>query len=101
MDLELGIVWAIPTEFASILISSNDPRYETGFRQNLLPYPDSHPQDEMFREMKNALFKDGPKLKFIPSHIYSGSISGYVFYLGEFGLGYYIDPIIMRQIIYA
>ena len=94
----MDIVWTTPTEFFSVI---NDPRYETGWRENPMPRPDSHPQDSEFKQIHQQFFSDGPKLKFVPSQTFAGPLPGYVFYLGQFGIGYYIDPLIMRQVIYA
>ena len=47
------------------------------------------------------MFSDGPKLKFVASDKFVASLYGYVFQMGPKGLGYYIDPIIMKYVFYA
>jgi len=91
----MDIIWAQPTE-----LSTNLTLWETGWREHPLPRPDSLEQDIEFKQIKNSFFQDGPKLKFISSPTFISSMPGYVFYLGPSGLGYYIDPLIIREVMY-
>ncbi len=105
MSINLGIYWASNTENYSIserVINSDDPNelFETGYRNSYLPFPDENPDDEKFKEIHRNIFADGPKLKFVPSDKFIGSIYGYLFYMGDKGLGYYIDHLIMRHVYY-
>lgn len=86
----------------SVIINSEDPNepYETGHRNNHLPFPEIVIDEEKYKEMCKQFFSDGPKLKFIPSEKFINSIFGYIFQMGPKGLGYYIDPFIMRHVIY-
>lgn len=103
--MNFAIYWTSRTDECTPLqreINSDDPneRFETGFRTNQLPFPEPPPDSEKFRSMHSKLFADGPKLKFVASDKFVGSLFGYVFYQGEKGLGYYIDPGIMRHVFY-
>jgi hypothetical protein len=105
MSLNFGIYWASATEGYSIpehTIDSDDPNelYETGYRKIYKPFPDQHPDDQKFKEMHKKFFADGPKLKFIPSEKPTGSLYGYLYYMGDKGVGYYIDHLIMRHVYY-
>jgi len=105
MSLNFGIYWASKTEEYSVpeqIIDSDDPNEprETGYRRMYKPFPDEHPEDHKFKEIHQIFFSTGPKLKFIPSDIFIGSQYGYLYYMGDKGLGYYIDPLIMRHVYY-
>ena len=96
MDPELGIIWYQLTDQASDM-----NLWETGWRANPLPRTEEHPQDAEFKQIRDDFFREGPKLKFVRSDTFVGSLPGYEIYLrGELGLGYYIDPLIMRQVIH-
>jgi len=81
-------------------VSVPNEEFETGFRANQIPFPEPPPDDEKFRAMHSKLFADGPKLKFVASDKFVGPLFGYVFKMGEKGLGYYIDSYIMRYVFY-
>ena len=78
-----------------------DPRYESGFRPTYQPFPNRFSCDQKYKEIHQRLFADGPKLKFVPSEKFAGPLFGYVFYSGQEGLGYYIDPMVMRYVYYS
>ncbi len=105
MSLNFGIYWASKTEgYSSVerVINSDDPNelFETGYRKTYRPFPDQHPDDLKFKEIHQKFFADGPKLKFVPTDKSAGSLYGYLFYMGDKGLGYYIDHLIMRHVYY-
>jgi hypothetical protein len=103
MSINFGIYWASNTgEYSSPQINSDDPNepFEKGYRDTYQPFPDSHPEEQKYKELHLKLFADGPKLKFVASDKFVGPLFGYVFYMGPKGLGYYIDPLIMRHVFY-
>jgi hypothetical protein len=83
-------------------INSDDPNelFETGFRNNTNPFPETIPDEEKYKLLHQKLFTNGPKLKFVASDKFVGSLFGYVFYMGNKGLGYYLDPLIMRHVFF-
>jgi len=90
---------------SQILINSDDPneQFETGYRnggrnRGASDPTLSYPTLSYYKDNFTTLFADGPKLKFIASNSFTGSIFGYVFYKGDKGLGYYIDPLIMKHV---
>ncbi len=108
MSLNFGIYWANPAlEYASMpslnhIIDSDNPNelFETGYREIYKPFPNEHRDDLKYKEMHQKLFADGPKLKFVASDKFVGSMYGYLYYMGDKGLGYYIDHLIMRHVYY-
>ena len=99
------IFWVSHTDEYTVLqktINSDDPNepYETGYRDTYMPFPDNVNNSEFYKEMHQKLFAGGPKLKFIPSDKFVGSLFGYLFYMGPKGLGYYIDHLIMNHVFY-
>ncbi len=104
MSLNFGIYWVSGTnEYSTLAIDSNDPDepYESGYRNTYRPFPDEHPNDQEYKEIYKKMFSDGPKLKFIQSDTFTGSLYGYIFQMGKKGLGYYIDPLVMRHVYYS
>ena len=105
MSVNFGIYWASGTEAYSRFsepINSDDPNelFETGTRQINQLFPDYISDDEKFKQIHQKMFADGPKLKFVRSDSYIGPLFGYIFQIGSKGLGYYIDPLVMRHVYY-
>jgi len=75
--------------------------YESGFRSSRIPFPDTIIDEDKYKLMHLKLFADGPKLKYFRAKEFVGSLFGYVFYNGPQGLGYHIDPLIMRHVYYT
>lgn len=108
MSLNFGLVpiyWASYTnEYTETKpkINPEDPNepYETGYRDTYLPFSGVIADEDKYKEMHAKFFAGGPKLKFVSSDKYVGSLPGYLFYMGPKGLGYYIDSYIMRHVYY-
>jgi hypothetical protein len=105
MSINLGIYWVSKTNECIVLrpeIDSDDPNepFEAGYRKTYVPFPNSHPDDQKFFGVHQKMFSDGPKLKFIASDKFTGSLYGYIYQMGPKGVGYYIDPLVMRHVFY-
>ena len=106
MSINFGIYWVSGTpEYTQLTppkINSDDPNepFETGYREQYQPFPDHIIDEEKYKELHAKFFADGPKLKFVASDKFVGSLPGYLFYMGPKGLGYYIDSYIMRHVYY-
>jgi hypothetical protein len=101
----MKISWISNTDYYSLVESSqlvkNNDEYESGKRDFIVPYPDYHPDDARYKMISKQFFASGPKIKFIKTDKYIGYYPGYIFQRGDKGVGYYIDPLIIRQIIYG
>jgi hypothetical protein len=105
MSINFGIYWTSNTDnYTKLKINSEDPNepFESGYREphQYQPFPDHIIDEDKFKEMHANFFADGPKLKFVASDKFVGSLPGYLFYMGPKGLGYYIDHYIMRHVYY-
>jgi len=107
MSITFAVYWASSTNDHTVIkpkINSNDPNepFETGYREphQYLPFSEHIIDENKYKEMHIKFFTDGPKLKFVASDKYVGSLPGYLYYMGPKGLGYYIDSYIMRHVYY-
>lgn len=84
------------------VMNSEDPNepMENGIRTNCVPYTYYLPDDEKYFMIRKRMFSNGPKPKFIQRDRFTGSLEGYIFQMGPKGLGYYIDPYVIRHIIH-
>ncbi len=100
MSINFGIYWMSTTEEYTKVIDSENPDeiWETGIRGNYKSFIDYNPDDPKFKLIYQKM--KFPKLKFVSSDKFLGFLEGYVFQIGEKGLGYYMDPLLIRQIIY-
>lgn len=100
----MSIIWTSGTNDHTVIINSADPNelYETGYREphQYLPFPEYIIDEEKYKKLHAQFFATGPKLKFVASDKFVGSLPGYLFYMGPKGLGYYIDSFIMRHVYY-
>lgn len=99
----MSIHWTPSTENFTVftpIINPDDPNepYETGYRNIYSPFPNYIIDEHKYLELHKILFADGPRLKFVKSDKFVGSLPGYVFYMGFKGLGYYIDPYVIRHV---
>lgn len=91
----MAVVWIHDTD--KILMATYDT-VEYGYRPTTTPLEGNIFEEDKYRMIHRNLFSDGPKPVFIKSDTFNGSVYGYVFFYGKYGLGYYIDPYVMRHV---